>query len=265
MKPARSGRQDRPRTDRYHACGYRYVSMRKIGGPLVLASAVLGAAHVAPALRRRWPVGVFFPRILRLATDNAVALTFDDGPGPGLDAFLDLLEGVKARATFFVAGEQVERDPSRVREITSRGHEVGVHCYRHRNHLFMTPAGAVEDMRRAKSVIEEAAGRPTRLFRPPYGRFTLASWLEAGRQGWERVLWTRDGQDHAAWATPQSIAESIGWPTAGDILLLHDSDRYGTPGSWHATLEALPTLLERIDSLALRACSVGELLAAEAH
>ncbi len=232
-----------------------------MGRALVLASAGLVAAHAAPALRRRWPVTAFFPRIVRLERANAaVALTFDDGPDRGLDAFLELMGGANARATFFVAGEQVRRDPGRLREIISGGHEVGVHCYRHRNHLFMTPAEVVEDMRKAKGVIEEATQRPTRLFRPPYGRFSLASWIEAGRQGWERVLWTRDGQDHAAWATPRSIVDNIGWPVAGDILLLHDSDRYATPGSWRVTLEALPVLLDRIADLTLRARSIGELL-----
>jgi peptidoglycan/xylan/chitin deacetylase (PgdA/CDA1 family) len=235
------------------------ILMRNSGRALVAASAVIVAAHVAPATRR-WPGSLFFPRIVRTRADSAVALTFDDGPDRGLDAFLDLLEEARARATFFVAGEQVERDPSKLREIISRGHEVGVHCYRHRPHLLLTPAGVVEDMRRARNVIEEAAERPTRLFRPPYGRFSLASWVEASRQGWERVLWTRNGRDYAAWATPQSIVDNIGWPIAGDIVLLHDSDRYGTPGSWHITLKALPTILERIDILGLRTCPVGELL-----
>ena len=241
-----------------------YVAPRNIGRALIAASAALAAAHAAPATRR-WPGSWLFPRILRVRADNGVALTFDDGPDQGLDAFLTLMEEARARATFFVAGEQVERDPSKLREIVSCGHEVGVHCYRHRNHLLLTPAEVAEDMRRARNVIEEAAGCPARLFRPPYGNFSLASWLEAGRQGWERVLWTRNGQDYAAWATPQSIVDNIGWPEAGDILLLHDSDRYGTPGSWHITLEALPIILERIDTLELRACSVGELLSAEGY
>jgi peptidoglycan/xylan/chitin deacetylase (PgdA/CDA1 family) len=33
-----------------------------------------------------------------------VALTFDDGPDRGLDAFLGLLEEAGARATYFVVG-----------------------------------------------------------------------------------------------------------------------------------------------------------------
>jgi peptidoglycan-N-acetylglucosamine deacetylase len=74
------------------------------------------------------------------------------------------------------------------------------------------------------------------------------------------VLWTRWGRDWEAQATPLSIVARIGQPEAGDILLLHDSDRYAAPGSWRNTLGALPFILERISSLGLRARPVGELL-----
>jgi peptidoglycan/xylan/chitin deacetylase (PgdA/CDA1 family) len=191
---------------------------------------------------------------------NAVALTFDDGPDPGLDDFLGLLEKYEARTTFFVVGEQVKRDPSKLREIVSQGHEVAVHCHRHRNHLRLTPGQTIEDMRRARAVIEEASGCTTRFFRPPYGIFNTASWLEASRQGWKRVLWRGWGRDWEARATPRSIADRLGQPEAGDILLLHDSGRYAAPGSWRNTLGALPVVLERISRLGLRARPVGELL-----
>jgi peptidoglycan-N-acetylglucosamine deacetylase len=202
--------------------------------------------------------------ITRLRTDSAVALTFDDGPDRGLDRFLAVLEKAEARATFFVVGEQVERAPSKLRDIASCGHEIAVHGYRHRNYLFMSPRQTVEDMRRAKEVIEEAAERPTKLFRAPYGRFTLASSLEARRQGWRQVHFTRVAHDWEAQATPQSVVENVGWPEAGDILLLHDSDRYMAPGSWHVNLSALPVILERIFELGLRVFSVGEILESEA-
>jgi peptidoglycan/xylan/chitin deacetylase (PgdA/CDA1 family) len=205
---------------------------------------VLLAAHAAPANR----LGrLFLPVTTRLKTDSAVALTFDDGPDHGLDMFLDLLERAKARVTFFVVGEQAERAPSKLQEIVSCGHEVGVHGYRHRSYLFLTPSQAMEDMRRAKGVIE-------------------ASWLEAGRQGWERVLWSREARDWDAQATPQSIVDSVGWLEAGDIILLHDTDRYfsnAAPGSQRNTLRALPIILERVSTLSLQACSVGELLDTE--
>jgi peptidoglycan-N-acetylglucosamine deacetylase len=216
--------------------------------------------YEAPAVSLFSRGRLLFPALTQTGAGDAVALTFDDGPDRGLDAFLGLLEGAGARATFFVVGEQVERDPGRLEEIVSCGHEVAVHCYRHRNHLRLTPREVVEDMRRAGGIIEEAAQRPLHLFRPPYGVFNLASWIEAGRQGWERVLWARWGKDWEDSSTSLTIADEIGWPEPGDILLLHDSDRYATPHSWRNTLGALPIILERLDAKRVRARPVGELL-----
>jgi peptidoglycan/xylan/chitin deacetylase (PgdA/CDA1 family) len=237
--------------------------VRTFSRALVCASATLFAAHAAPASARFSPGRHFFPAITRVRSEDAVALTFDDGPDRGLEAFLGLLKEHGARATFFVVGEQVTRAPSRLEEILSCGHEIAVHCHRHRNHLRLTPGQTVEDMRRAREVIEEAAGCFTRLFRPPYGLFNLASWLEADRQGWRRVLWTRWGRDWEALATPRYIADKTGWPEAGDILLLHDSDRYAARDSWRNTLGALPIILERLSALGLLARPVGTLLDTE--
>ena len=230
-----------------------------------LISAALLAAHAAPAIAR-FPAGrLFFPTTIRVggSSSRSVALTFDDGPDGCLEGFLDVLDEAGARATFFVVGEQVERDPGRLREIVNRGHEAAVHCYRHRNHLRLTPGQTVSDMRRAGALIEDVSGRPTRFFRPPYGVFNSASWIEANRLGWERVLWARWGKDWEARATPRSVVETLGPPESGDILLLHDSDRYATPGSWRATLGALPRVLGELSSRGLGARSVGELLDGE--
>ncbi len=232
--------------------------MRVAGRALISSAAALFAAYAAPASSFLLQANPLFPTVCRVDSQDAVALTFDDGPDRCLDAFLKVLEEYGARATFFVVGEQVERDPGRLEEIVTSGHEVAVHCYRHRNHLRLSPNQTVEDMRRAKEIIEEMSGRPTRLFRPPYGVFNLASWLEAPRLGWERVLWARWGRDWEARATPKSIVDKIGHPRAGDVLLLHDSDRYSAPGSWRNTLGALPTVLERASGLQVR--PVGELL-----
>jgi peptidoglycan/xylan/chitin deacetylase (PgdA/CDA1 family) len=221
---------------------------------------VLPLAYTAPATR---PGRILFRAITRLRSDDAVALTFDDGPDYELDRFLGVLEEAGAQATFFVVGEQVERAPSKLGEIVSCGHEVAVHCYRHLDHRQLAPDQVVEDMRRARAIIEDAAERSTELFRPPWGCFSLASWLEASRQGWERVLWTRDAGDWEVQATPQSIVANVGWPEGGDIFLLHDSDRYGVSNSCDNTLQALPFILERISTCGLEARSIRAILDAE--
>jgi peptidoglycan/xylan/chitin deacetylase (PgdA/CDA1 family) len=229
------------------------------GGPEGAARRALALTHAIPATRigRR-----LFPTITRLGSADAVALTFDDGPGRGVDQFLDVLDGAGATATFFVVGEQVELNTGGLQEIVSSGHHVGIHCYRHLDHVRLSPAEVLQDMRRAKEVVEDATGIPVRLFRPPFGHFSMATWVEAGRQGWERVLWTldRDPRDWEPMATPDSIADNVGCPNPGEIILMHDSDRYGHPDSWRSTLGALPIILERLHDRGLRARSLAEML-----
>mgnify|MGYP002146003620 CR=1 FL=1 len=55
-------------------------------------------------------------------TRPAVALTFDDGPHPeGTPAVLEALREADASATFFLVGEQVERNPALAAEIAGAG------------------------------------------------------------------------------------------------------------------------------------------------
>ena len=76
-----------------------------------------------------------------------MALTFDDGPHPaGTPAVLGVLERAGARATFFLVGEQVRRDPALAREIVAAGHAVALHGDRHRCQLRLTPRALDEDL-----------------------------------------------------------------------------------------------------------------------
>jgi peptidoglycan/xylan/chitin deacetylase (PgdA/CDA1 family) len=140
----------------------------------------------------------------------AVALTFDDGPHPqGTPAVLAALEQARAPATFFLAGEQVERWPTLAAEIVAAGHEVGVHCQRHRNLMRLTPRQVRDDLLRAADVIATATGRDPHRYRPPYGILTTPALVHSHRMKWDVVLWRRDGADWDARATPASISARI--------------------------------------------------------
>jgi polysaccharide deacetylase family protein (PEP-CTERM system associated) len=71
------------------------------------------------------------------------------------------------RSTFFVLGWVAERHPALVRAIAERGHEVASHGYAHRLIYDQTPRAFREDVHRAKSVLEEAAGRRVIGYRAP--------------------------------------------------------------------------------------------------
>src|ERR1700681_4679906 len=109
---------------------------------VALASYLLpGLAGLWPALRR--PLGIED----RTASGRGYALTFDDGPhAQGTPAMLKILADASVGATFFLVGEQVARDPALAGEVAAAGHRIGLHCYRHRNLLRLSPSSARADI-----------------------------------------------------------------------------------------------------------------------
>lgn len=223
-----------------------------LAGVAASGAAVLHAgpalAPVVPAVGRRLPV------LLSQAGAEGVALTFDDGPHPeGTPAVLELLREAAAPATFFLAGEQVQRRPALVAEIVAAGHRVELHCHRHRNQLRLTPAQLLDDAERARAAIEEAGGQAVADYRPPYGIFSGAGLRAVIGRGWRPVLWSRWGRDWRRGATPESIArKSTAAVRAGDVILLHDADYYSARGSWIRTVAALPSILETLEGRGLK-------------
>jgi peptidoglycan/xylan/chitin deacetylase (PgdA/CDA1 family) len=197
------------------------------------------AAPVAPFVATAFRI----PR--RLAEPTGIAITFDDGPHPqGTPAVLRELERAGACATFFLVGEQVERDPALAAEIAAAGHEIAIHGYRHTLLLRRSPRALRADFERAASVIVDATGTSPSVYRPPYGVFSAPALLLVRRLGWKPLLWSRWGRDWERRATPASItARATRDLRRGDVVLLHDADHYSSADSWRRTVSALPSIL----------------------
>ena len=218
----------------------------------------MGAAaavrHAMPALAPVVPgIGNRLGIVLRQEELDGVAITFDDGPHlHGTPAVLETLREHGAQATFFLAGEQVERRPSLAAEIVAAGHRVELHCHRHRNQLRLTARMLIDDAQRARAAIEEATGQPLADYRPPYGIFSAAGLRAVRGCGWRPVLWSKWGEDWKRRATPESIAaRATGGVRAGDIILLHDADYYSARGSWVSTSAALSKILDLLEERGL--------------
>lgn len=218
-----------------------------LGGLAMVSYLLPGLAGAWPALRR--PLGVED----RTASGRGYALTFDDGPHPqGTPAVLEILSRQGVHATFFLVGEQVRRNPGLAREILAAGHQIGLHCDRHRNLLRLAPWQVREDIARAQDTIEAATGCSPKLYRPPYGVLNASALRIARVRGWRTLLWSDWGRDWEARATPESITTRVtAGASAGAVLLLHDADDYSAPDSWRRTAAALPRVIETMAGLGL--------------
>lgn len=210
-------------------------------GLLAVAGHILPAGTWLPPVRR-----TLFPALAGLGARDHVALTFDDGPDPAsTPAFLDELDRLGVRATFFLLGEPAARYGGLTREIADRGHELGLHGWTHRRPWLPYDPRELSGIRHSLEAVEVATGQAPRWYRPPYGILTGGRLAAATVCGLRTVLWSAWGKDWTPQATPRSVYETL-LPglRGGATLLLHDSDRTSAPGSWRAALGALPLVID---------------------
>jgi polysaccharide deacetylase family protein (PEP-CTERM system associated) len=72
---------------------------------------------------------------------------------------LDVFDEERAKVTCFFLGYVAKRFPHLVREAASRGHEIASHGFAHRLVYTQTPTEFYEDAKRAREIIESAAGQ----------------------------------------------------------------------------------------------------------
>jgi peptidoglycan-N-acetylglucosamine deacetylase len=196
-----------------------------------------------------------FPALERLE-GAGVALTFDDGPDPdATPAVLEALRAAGAPATFFLVGEQVEAHPELAAEVAAGGHVVGLHGYRHVEHDELADPRA--DLERGAAALAAATGRRPALFRPPYGRFSAASYAACRELGLSPVYWSGWGCDWEPIPAARIADLVIRDIAPAAIVLLHDSARYAYRESALPTAEALPAVVEATAAAGLELVSLG--------
>jgi peptidoglycan/xylan/chitin deacetylase (PgdA/CDA1 family) len=192
-----------------------------------------------------------------------VALTFDDGPSRAhTPAILDILRGRGARATFFLLGIHVEKEPEIARRVAAE-HEVGCHSYAHAREIVRSLDAFRDDVAKCKEVLQRELGVAPRHYRFPWGDpGRIAPRDVQALFGMTCVHWSGGGHEERCDA--EAIARNIDRAIEpGAILLLHDGLAPGSvyPRPRDATVAALPRVLDMIAARGLTAVTLAELLA----
>ena len=207
---------------------------------------------------------------------NKIALTFDDGPDPQwTPQILDILKRYNAPATFFIVGENALTERRLLERIVREGHEVGSHTYTHPNLAGASATDTDFELNANQRLFQAFTGRSLRLFRAPYfgdAEPTTADELgpvyAAQQRGYISVGLHVDAED---WQRPgvQAIIDNVvdgvakrgtGCASGDDsqcshnIVLLHDAG-----GDRQQTIEALPTIIEKLRAMGFTLVPVSEL------
>jgi peptidoglycan/xylan/chitin deacetylase (PgdA/CDA1 family) len=184
------------------------------------AAAVVYAGYASMAPRSQ-----LYGRTFVCATPGSrqIALTFDDGPNdPYTLQLLEVLARHQVRATFFMIGRFAAQRPEIAREVAAAGHAIGNHTFSHPNLIFCSPARVREELNHCRKALEDAVGKHSNLFRPPYGG-RLPHVLRAARGlGMQPVMWSvssRDWRLTSAEAIERQVMRNM---RGGDVVLMHD-------------------------------------------
>lgn len=150
-----------------------------------------------------------------------VALTFDDGPNASsTPILLDGLKERKVRATFFLIGENVEKDENEkiVKRMYEEGHLIGNHTYRHVDLSKISGREAEKEIKTTDEAIKKITGHETEFIRPPFGA------MPEGEEDPDKIYvkWTVDSLDWVTKDTEKIVEKVTADTKEGDVILMHD-------------------------------------------
>lgn len=160
----------------------------------------------------------------RFGADDAIALTFDDGPDPiATPAVLRWLAELGVKATFFMCGAAAERHPDIVKRAADEGHTIGGHTWFHRDVRTLSDDAWRSEVDRTHELLASLTGTDVRYFRPPGGHYDRRTLSRLREQQLIPVLWSSHGLDWETGDSGQIASRVIEGLQPGAIILLHDA------------------------------------------
>ena len=162
---------------------------------------------------------------------------------------LDILDEHEAKATFFIGGCWADDNAACVKEILSRGHDLGNHGYFHKDHASLSEAENKEEISLCNRFIELMTAKKMTLFAPPSGAYGKAALAACEALNMKTILWSRDTIDwrdkNAALIYTRATKNIKG----GEFVLMHPMKE---------TADALGDILTYYQTCSLRAVTVSE-------
>ncbi len=166
-----------------------------------------------------------------------------------VNKILDILDEYEAKATFFIGGSWADDNVDCVREIFSRGHELGSHGYFHKDHSKMSYEANLEEIRPSVKLLEMICSKKISLFAPPSGAFCENTLSACKSLELKAIMWSRDTIDWRDKSENLIFERATKNLKAGEFILCHPKD---------VTVKVLPKILTYIREAGLKTCTISE-------
>ena len=185
-------------------------------------------------------------------SNKTVYLTFDDGPSNHTDQILDMLDKYGIKATWFVCGKTSDANKEMIKEISDRGHTIGLHSYSHDYDIYKSLDAFEKDYNKLAELLKEILGYEPKYFRFPGGSsnnycksLTIQPFIKfvmnrgCNYYDWNVINCDADGKKHTNQEMIDSVVNGcVDHDTC--MVLMHDTN---------AKMQTLETLEETIQIL----------------
>jgi peptidoglycan/xylan/chitin deacetylase (PgdA/CDA1 family) len=153
-------------------------------------------------------------------SQKVVALTFDDGPTKNVDQLLPLLDKYNAKATFFVIGNELEKNLEEGKKIAQAGHQIGNHSYSHKRMVFKTSSFIQQEIEKTNTLIRKTGYKGPIDFRPPNGKKLVGLPYYLNKHHMDTITWNLEPDTYYT-----SVSDKVDYVEKnvkpGSIILMH--------------------------------------------
>ena len=185
--------------------------------------------------------------------ENEVALTINCAwNADDIDLILETLSKNEVKATFFMVGEWVNKFPNAVKKINESGNEIANHSESHVHIKNLTYEENIEQIIECSDRIQNIIGKPTTLYRGPYGEYNDTVVKASNDCNHIMVQWSIDTLDYNGLTGEQMWQRIEPKLEKGSIILMHN----GTEN----TALSLDMIIKNIKEKGFELVTVSELI-----
>ncbi len=155
--------------------------------------------------------------------ENKVALTINCAwNAEDIDLIVEVLAKNQVKATFFIVGDWASKFPDAVKKISDSGNEVANHSESHAHVNNLNYEKNVEQITKCSDRINKITGKPTTLYRGPYGEYNNTVIKAAEDNNHTMIQWNIDSLDYKGLTGEQMWERIEPKLTKGSIILMHN-------------------------------------------
>jgi peptidoglycan/xylan/chitin deacetylase (PgdA/CDA1 family) len=151
---------------------------------------------------------------------KVVALTFDDGPTKKVDKILPLLEQYNAKGTFFLIGNEIEKNPAEAQKLVKAGEQIGNHTFSHQRMVLKSTSYIKEEIEKTDHLIRQVGYKGEIDFRPPNGKKLIGLPFYLSQHNRDTIMWTLEPDTYYTNASDKInyVKKNV---KPGSIILIH--------------------------------------------